>query len=191
MPPFGQRRRPWLITVLVAFLLITLVCSFAYYKYRQNALASEDHALAPHNLIGQHRPGFNLPDMHGKRHNIDEWNNQVLVINFWASWCKPCRHEIPLFTQLQRTYKNQGLQFVGIAIDDKSAVQDFMSTLGIPINYPILVGSDDAIAIAKQYGNEFGILPYSVIVNRSGQVDYIQYGEFPQDAVEYEINSLL
>jgi len=176
---------------MVAFLLITLVCLFAYYKYRQYTFAGEDHAITVHNLIGQHRPGFTLQDMDGKRHNIDEWNNQVLIINFWATWCKPCRHEIPLFTQLQETYKNQGLQFVGIAIDDKSAVQDFISELGMLINYPVLVGSDDAIAIAKRYGNEFGILPYSVIVNRNGQVDYIQYGEFPQDAVEYEINTLL
>ena len=61
----------------------------------------------------------------------------------------------------------------------------------MPINYPMLIGSEDAIAIAKQYGNEFGVLPYSVIVDRNGHIDYVQYGEFPQDAVEYEINTLL
>jgi len=191
MPPFGHRRQPWLISAIVALLVTSLIASFSYYKYRQYLLTKEEHATSPHNLIGQYRPGFVLPDMDGKPHNIDEWNNRVLVINFWAAWCKPCRHEIPLFTQLQKTYKNLGLQFIGIAIDDKSAVNDFISELGMPINYPMLIGGDDAIAIAKQYGNEFGVLPYSIIVDRNGHIDYIQYGEFPHDAVEYEINTLL
>ena len=83
------------------------------------------------------------------------------------------------------------LQFIGVAIDDKSAIKDFISELGMPINYPTLIGNEDAIAIAKQFGNEFGVLPYTVIVDRSGHIDFIQYGEFPQDALEYEINTLL
>lgn len=191
MPYFGRWKRPWLIIVIGTVLASALLSTYGYYRYKQHHHSKDEQASPLHNLIGQYRPGFELQDINGKSRNIDEWNNRVLVINFWAAWCKPCRHEIPLFTHLQKTYEKQGLQFIGVAIDEKSAVNDFISGLGTPINYPILLGQDDAIRVAKQYGNEFGVLPYSVIIDRKGHIDYIQFGEFPRDAVEYEINTLL
>lgn len=192
-PSHGQRRRPRLIT-LVALTLVTLLlgASLYYYQHMQHNAAEEDQQ-GPflHPPIEQLRPGFTLPDIHGALHDINEWNNRVVVVNFWASWCKPCRHEIPLFTRLQSEKGRLGLQFVGIAIDETPAVNKFIADLDTPVNYPMLVGRDEAITIAMQYGNEFGILPYSVIIDRNGHIAFVQYGEFEEGVIEKELSNLL
>jgi len=191
MPPIGQWKRPQ----YVLSILIVLVMSIGTYtvfhpnNHRPDSLVDQNTLL--HSPVGQYRPGFVLPDIAGKLHNIDEWDTQVLIVNFWATWCKPCRREIPMFTQLQATKGQSGLQFIGIAIDEISAVNNFISDLGVPTNYPMLVGEDDAITIAKRYGNEFGILPYTVIIDRAGKIAYIQYGEFSRSEVEHQIIPLL
>ena len=174
--------------------LVTLLLgtSLYYYQHMQHIAAGKDQqGPVLHPPIGQLRPGFILPDMYGVLHDINEWDNRVVVINFWASWCKPCRHEIPLFTRLQSEKGRLGVQFVGIAIDETSAVNKFIADLDTPVNYPILVGQDAAITIAKQYGNEFGILPYSVILDRDGHIVFVQYGEFEEGEIEKELSHLL
>ncbi len=135
------------------------------------------------------RPAFTLPDLAGRIHNVSEWNGKVLVVNFWATWCPPCRREIPDFMELQQTYANRGVQFVGIAIDNAAKVQDYADTLGI--EYPILVGEEQAIKVAKQYGNRFGALPYTAIVDRNGRIINTYRGEVSREDAENDIKALL
>ena len=130
-------------------------------------------------MVGKQRPEFRLPDTTGKIRNINEWDGKVLVVNFWATWCPPCRREIPMFIDLQDHYADQGLQFIGVAIDKPDKVLDFIDTMGI--NYPILVGESDATSITKQYGNRFGALPYTVVINRSGRIVYRKRGEIDRE----------
>jgi len=73
-------------------------------------------------------PDFNLPDVQGNQHNISEWHGKILIINFWATWCSPCRKEIPEFMALQEQYAAYGLQFIGIAIDDQEPVEEYLAT---------------------------------------------------------------
>jgi thiol-disulfide isomerase/thioredoxin len=115
-----------------------------------------------------HRPDFSLQDIAGKRHDVKEWNGKVLMINFWATWCPPCRKEIPAFIELQQAYKAKGLAVVGVAIDTRQNVIDFVDPMGI--NYPVLIGDEDGIALAKTYGNRYGVLPYTVFIDRSGKI---------------------
>jgi peroxiredoxin len=140
-------------------------------------------------LIGKQRPDFSLSDLHGQRRQIGEWDGKVLVLNFWATWCPPCVREMPNFAEMQAQYAERGLQFIGIAIDDKQMVQDFIDTMGV--SYPILIGAADAIEISRRYGNRFGALPYSVIIDRNGKIAYIQKGELLQDVAEKAILPLL
>lgn len=140
-------------------------------------------------VIGNPRPEFALADTEGKPHNIKEWDGKVLVINFWATWCPPCRKEMPAFIALQEQYGARGLQFVGVAIDEADKVAEFMDTYGV--NYPMLLGDLAAIEVGKAYGNRFGALPYTVIIDRQGKIAFTRRGELEKDTAEAEIKKLL
>jgi len=139
--------------------------------------------------VGSYRPEFSLPDQEGVIHKLSEWDGKVLVINFWATWCPPCRKETPAFVKLQEKYGKQGLQFIGVAIDEKDNVENFADTYGV--NYPMLLGDLEAINVSKSYGNRFGALPYTVIVDRKGKISYIQPGELLETTAEEKIKALL
>lgn len=140
-------------------------------------------------MINKYRPDFTLPDLEGTLHDVSEWDGKVLAVNFWATWCTPCRREIPAFMALQEQYGGQGLQIVGIAIDEKSDVSDYVDTLGI--NYPVLIGEQQAIDAAKDYGDRFGALPYTAIVDRRGTIVFVKRGELSRERAEEAIKSLL
>jgi len=114
------------------------------------------------------RPEFFLADAEGVRHGIAEWDGKLLVINFWATWCPPCLHEIPMFIRLQERYRSRSVQFLGIAIDDADNVREFAESVGL--NYPTLHGQLDAIDVMSAYGNASGGLPFTVFVDTSGMI---------------------
>ena len=176
-------------------LLLLLLGAVALSYNKQYKLQLDSHVSTKPNevdkQIGQKRPDFSLPDRLGFPYNISEWDGKVIILNFWATWCRPCRKEMPMFYQFQQDHQKRGLQFIGIAIDDKAAVDVFFKQTGISVNYPILIGNDEAIPIAKDYGNEFGVLPYSVIIDRQGLIRYLHYGEISREQIEEKIAALL
>lgn len=109
-----------------------------------------------------------LIGLDGSPTSLQQWAGKVLVVNFWATWCAPCRKEIPEFIRMQDKLGAQGVQFVGIAIDEKDKVRQFATEVGI--NYPILVGELDAVELGRTLGNELGALPYTVVFDRRGAV---------------------
>ncbi|MFP3873188.1 MAG: TlpA family protein disulfide reductase [Thiohalophilus sp.] len=135
------------------------------------------------------RPDFGLQDLDDELRHVSEWDGDVLMINFWATWCPPCRREIPAFIELQETYEDQGFTIVGIAIDTKQNAQDFVDPMDI--NYPILVGDKDGIALSKDYGNRLGVLPYTVIVDRDGKIIETHRNELTFEEAEAMIKPLL
>ena len=120
------------------------------------------------------RPDFSLPDLQGDVRDIKEWDGKFIVLNFWATWCPPCRKEIPEFIALQSEYADRGLQFVGVAIDDQESVSQF--SMEMDINYPNLIAEIQGIDLAQQYGNKHGALPFSVIIGPKGQILARQIG---------------
>lgn len=134
-------------------------------------------------------PEFTLPGLDGAPVSSRLWAGKVLVLNFWATWCGPCRQETPLFIQIQRELGGRGVQFVGIAIDDPVAVEQFSTKLGI--NYPILVGADDAIDLAKKLGNHLQGLPFTAVLDRSGKLAWVHAGEIKREALEQILHPLL
>jgi thiol-disulfide isomerase/thioredoxin len=136
-----------------------------------------NHALAP---------GFTLLDLSGRKLNLSTFRGQVVLLNFWATWCAPCREEIPEFMNLQNKYRSQGLQVIGISLDD-----DAKPVLGFydqfKINYPIAIG--DA-GLAERYGGILG-LPVSFLIGCDGRI-YSRYsGEADIMQVERELKPLL
>jgi len=135
------------------------------------------------------RPDFTLNDLKNAPHHVGEWDGKVLVVNFWATWCPPCRKEIPQFIALQQKFGTRGIQFLGIAIDDAQAVGEFVQSL--QFNYPILVGDQDAIDVAKTYGNLIGALSYTVVVDRKGTIVLTHQGELSGHQLEQVILRLI
>ena len=114
------------------------------------------------------RVEFSAPDENGEIRNIREWDGKIVFLNFWATWCPPCKDEMPHFIELQQEYGDQGLQFIGVAIDEHDAVTEFADDIGL--NYPTMIVQDDGIELARRYGNGIGILPYTVIIDRDGRI---------------------
>lgn len=122
-------------------------------------------------LIGQYRPEFSLPDLAGQPRHIKDWDGQALLINFWATWCAPCREEIPAFIAVREKFHSRGFEIVGIAIDQAEFVTEYARDFGI--TYPLLQGGGEALELSNLYGNQQGTLPYSVFVNAQGRITHI------------------
>lgn len=153
---------------------------------------AETAMLETSSVIGKPLPTFSLRDRFGEQHNSAKWKGNVLAINFWATWCKPCLKEIPHFVELQQQYQDQGLQFLGIALEplqNTEQVLAFADRFGI--NYPVFIGSYDVIQLAKKLGNPDGYLPYTLIIDRAGDINFVKSGYLPRSEAEKVITSLL
>ncbi|HYP67139.1 MAG TPA: TlpA disulfide reductase family protein [Thiobacillaceae bacterium] len=115
-------------------------------------------------------------DLNGQRQPLSQWRGKALVVNFWATWCPPCRAEIPGFIELHRELAGQGVQFVGIAIDQGDKVRDFARELGV--NYPLLIGEGDALELQRELGNQTGGLPFTVVLDFEGRLVTQHQGGF-------------
>ncbi len=137
----------------------------------------------------QSLPEFSFPDLQGGTRNASDWRGKVVVLNFWATWCPPCREETPLFVELQDKYGAAGVQFVGIAIDDQAPTREFVDTYGV--NYPVLLGDMQAVALSKQLGNRFEGLPFTVIAGPTGRVALRHAGGMTREQIEPALQELL
>jgi peroxiredoxin len=153
-------------------------------------LSSPLDSLVKANRVSQNPlPEFSLPDLSGKMHSIKEWQGKVLVINFWATWCPPCLKEMPEFAAMQNEYSDQGLQFIGIALDDPEPVKEFIASHNI--NYPILMGEDQGPRIAHDLGNIVNTVPFTVIVDKNGFVIKSHMGTLTKDELLKIVTPLL
>jgi thiol-disulfide isomerase/thioredoxin len=151
------------------------------------AALSGEEVVEAHSMVGRLRPEFILADLAGAPRRVTEWDGQVLIINFWATWCPPCRKEMPMLIGLQEHYGRAGVQLVGIALDEPRSVQAYSKAMGI--NYPILIG--DSGTIVSSYGNDLGALPYTVIIGRDSKIALVKLGELSREETEKAIRALL
>ncbi len=133
--------------------------------------------------------GISLPDTKGREQPLAQWKGKVLVVNFWATWCVPCREEMPEFVRAQQELGSRGVQFVGIAIDQADKIDAFAAEL--QLNYPALVGGYGAIELSKAMGNRLGALPFTVIVDRAGTVAHTQLGPLKETQLRSILSQLL
>lgn len=126
-------------------------------------------------------PPFRYPDLDGRERSHSEFGDKVMVLNFWASWCPPCREETPAFIELQNDYAGE-VQFVGIAIDDPEPVREFAETYGI--NYPVLLGNADAVTLSRRLGNRHEGLPFTVVIASNGKVLMRHIGGLHREQLE-------
>ncbi|HQO29066.1 MAG TPA: TlpA disulfide reductase family protein [Accumulibacter sp.] len=127
-----------------------------------------------------------LPDLAGHPQSIAQWRGKILVVNYWASWCTPCIEEMPAFSRLQTRYAEQGVQFVGIGIDELVNMRAFIKKT--PVAYPLLLAE---LGKGQQAGQQVKGLPYTLIIDQQGKLAESRLGRFDEAALEKILQKLL
>jgi thiol-disulfide isomerase/thioredoxin len=133
-------------------------------------------------------PSFSLPDVEGTSHDFSEWQGKNRLINFWATWCAPCRREIPLLKTFQDEQSGNGFQVIGIAVDFVADVARYAETA--EFNYPILVGEQEAMAVAESSGIEFIGLPFTMFVASDGEYLGAYLGELHASHLQRVVDTM-
>lgn len=134
--------------------------------------------------------GFELNDMDGNVRHSDEWDGKPLLINFWATWCIPCRKEMPALMELHEKYTDQGFEVIGIAADEAEKIAAFLEETHV--SYPILYGEMTSVFdISEAYGNVIGVLPHTAFVDRDGVIRHVKVGEISHEEAEEMILDIL
>lgn len=171
--------------LFAAMLLLNLGCQQAKSSKDQ---ADEDAAHAVPAVSEEEKlPDFTLASMTGQRVNLRSLEGKhVVVVNFWATWCGPCRMEIPDFNKIYATYRDKGLEILGVSLDHAPEQQVSAFMRSIPIDYPVLLGS-------PQLGAQYQIqgLPTTFIVDRNGRVVWKRIGLVQAGQLQYELDKLL
>ena len=132
---------------------------------------------------------INLLDLDGNKQSLSQWQGKVLLVNFWATWCPPCREEIPVFLSLRKKFSSDGFEVVGISIDDANKVKQYRRSM--QIDYPLLDGEQSGMPLMVSLGSPTGGLPFSVLYDRSGDVVQIKTGPYGQQELQDLIEKLL
>jgi len=132
-------------------------------------------------------PDFELKDMNGKTIRLSDYRGQVVLVNFWATWCGPCKIEIPWFVEFQRAYKDRGFTVIGVSVDEDGwdAVRPFLARR--EVNYPVVIGT---VEVEQKYGG-VEALPMSFLVDRDGRIASTHVGLVTKKTYEEEIRQLL
>lgn len=154
--------------LIFATALVALMAGALFYAARiPTEVAIKEAPSQPATLEAVTRPAFTLPDIDGIDREFSEWDGTHRLVNFWATWCAPCRREIPLLKAFQEEHGDDGFQIIGIAVDFPDLVAEFAEE--VEFNYPILTGQQDAMAVAETSGVEFIGMPFTMIVARDGE----------------------
>lgn len=127
-------------------------------------------------------------DLAGRPRRLSEWAGKVVILNFWATWCAPCREEIPMFIQASAQYSKFGVEFVGIGIDRVDKMSEFSRNTGIP--YPILVGDSGTMDLMKKLGNFAAGLPFTVVLDRGGKPRNRKLGQLDRTELDGWLSEL-
>jgi peroxiredoxin len=169
------------IILIVIAVVISLMLVFGIQKTRHN------RQPAAGKLQGQPAPDFNLASLDGKNLKLSDFHGKAVLLNFWATWCEPCKIEMPWFVQLQQQYGPKGLQVLGVAMDDTDPkeINEFAHKMGV--NYPIVIGKE---AVGDQYGG-IPYLPSTFYIDRDGKVVDRVYGLVSRSEIEDDIKKAL
>lgn len=174
--------------------LVSAAVGFFLYQWFETEEGAKEPAVqatysqSAVSVIGEPLPHVALPDPSGEPRTLSEWRGRPMLINFWATWCSPCRKEVPELIELQREFRDKGLVVVGIALDEPERVRRFMRDFGI--DYPVLVESGHGTRMSAAFGNRLGVLPYTVYVDSSGVIREAHKGALTRDQGRESIRRL-
>ncbi len=131
---------------------------------------------------------LDLPDTQGVRQPLAQWKGKVLVVNFWATWCPPCRKEIPAFSAMSQKYADKGVQFVGISIDTEKNVSNFQAAQ--KVRYPLVIASPAVVQLTEELGNASQGLPFTLIIDKTGAISLVKLGTLSEDELDRKLAGL-
>lgn len=172
-----MRRSRLLLAALLALPFVVLIGVAAAYLDQPSATQSDDAAAQ---LFATQ-----LDDSDGMTQPLAQWRGKTLVVNFWASWCPPCRREMPEFSLLNDKYSGKGVQFVGIALDTTHNVRHFSQEH--PVSYPLLIAETNGAELSRRLGNSRLALPYTLVLSARGELLLARLG----DVSVQELDALL
>ena len=132
---------------------------------------------------------FSRPLLSGDEKSLSDWKGKVIILNFWATWCPPCRKEIPTFVALQKKWQDKNVQFIGVAMDDHSKVAKFAKEH--QMNYPNMIGSLDDVDLTIAMGNTASVLPFSVVIDQNFTIIASHAGEMTESMLESVVLPLI
>jgi peroxiredoxin len=170
------------VVLIVIAMVISIMLVFGIQKARHSS-----HTQGSAKLQGQPAPDFQLASLDGKNLKLSDYKGKAILLNFWATWCEPCKIEMPWFVELQKKYGPQGLQVLGIAMDDASTkeIADFAQKMGV--NYPIVIGKEE---VGTQYGG-VQFLPSTFYIDRDGKIIDHVFGLVSRSEIETSIQKAL
>jgi len=128
-------------------------------------------------------------DRQGQSRTLGEFQGKVVVLNFWATWCAPCREEMPGFSRLQERWRDRGIRFVGVSDEERAKVDRFAD--GIGIAYPLWTGDAEVMGLSKRLGNRLGVLPHTVLLDGDGRVLESRIGIYPEKLLEERLAAIV
>ncbi|MDQ7075076.1 MAG: TlpA disulfide reductase family protein [Gammaproteobacteria bacterium] len=193
----NSRRR----VLFVGLQVVIVLCTTAYASYQMQGQSSGESIIAVEPIIElqaekvqlpvfQTVPKLTLNDLQGESRNLQQWQGQVVVLNFWASWCRPCQSNVQQLVRLQQQYAEQGLQVVGLGVGNQRDLKQAKRLLAM--NYPVLVMNPaESHRLLLEWGNGDNIVPYTVIIDRQGRFRYQQSGVMDLAAFDRQLQLLL
>lgn len=180
-PSKQSGRRDPVILIVVA-MVISVMLVFGIQRAHKARISGP-----PGKLQGQPAPDFTLNTLDGKTMKLSDFHGKAVLLNFWATWCEPCKVEMPWFVDLQNKYGAQGLQILGVAMDDASPheIQSFAQKLGV--NYPVLLGKEE---VGTEYGG-LEYLPSTFYIDRNGKIVDHVFGLVSRSEIEANIQRAL
>ncbi|MDP1611527.1 MAG: TlpA disulfide reductase family protein [Sulfuritalea sp.] len=182
--------RIWITVAVVG--VMSAIFGYLVIKYSQPKISAAGIPPVDTTSIGTQASAIlrlSLPDADGRTQALEQWRGKILVVNYWATWCPPCREEMPGFARLQEKLGTKGVQFVGISIDTAAKVTEFQKQT--PVNYPLLIGDAGAIDSSVALGNSSQGLPFTAVIDRHGMVSAIKLGRFPEADLERQLAGLI
>ena len=168
------------VTIKILIYLLSLsIISCSNESNNQDPVATvTQEKVSERNFLGE----FELIDLNNVMTHSSKWNGQYKLINFWATWCAPCRREIPLLNNTQKEYQDMSVQIIGIAVDVLDDVIAYSEET--PFEYPVLVGEEEAIAIAENANIEFIGLPFTMLVDDQNEIIKTHLGEIKEHHID-------
>jgi thiol-disulfide isomerase/thioredoxin len=159
-----------------------LAATAGYYFGRPQPVSLPPPESAPTADAPARLLALTLPDLNGQAQSLSQWKGKVLVVNFWATWCPPCKEEMPEFSRINTKYAPNGVQFVGISVDSADKVAAFRKEN--EISYPLLIGNLETLDLSSDLGNRAKALPFTAILRQDGGLQQVKLGKYATSDLE-------
>jgi thiol-disulfide isomerase/thioredoxin len=170
----------------IIYLALMMALGFAIYHY---FLVPNKSTTQARTLSAQTFFAANLPNEKGINQVLSQYKGKIVVLNFWATWCAPCREEMPELSELYTEYKSKNVVVLGVAVDELALVKEF--SLATPVSYPLFAAENDGMNLGINLGNDKGVLPYTVIINADGNVVKTFFGRINKSLIVSTLKPLL